>query len=332
MRNLIPIAFGISMFFALPNAFAQSYRETGAYAITGVKIVSLAQKEDYDYKKLPVGTILMRNGKIQAVGKDIAIPPDAEIIKGDGLIAYPGLVDSYNKSGLTLPPWQPVQDTLPDTNAIAPPFMREANRKGVRPELRAVDALTLTEGFLNPLRKEGGFTTALFAPSGGTINGVGVFADLSGKPKREVVLSSEAGMSFTFNSNSESGGGTGYPGSLLGIIAHIRQTLLDSKHYSDLTSSKFANSPEDRAPYDESLEKLKPLLSGDQAVLFEADSENEIVRAIHLSEEFKFKLVIVGGSEAWKQSKTLAEKKIPVIVSLNFGEDPAERVKKPRNT
>ena len=139
MRNFIPIAFGLSIFIGLPNAYAQSFRETGAYAITGVKIVSLTKGDDYDFKNLQTGTILLRNGKIQAVGKDLAIPPEAEIIKGEGLIAYPGLVDSYNKSGLTLPLWQPVQDTLPDTGAIAPPFMREANRKGVRPELRAVE-------------------------------------------------------------------------------------------------------------------------------------------------------------------------------------------------
>ena len=329
MRNFIPIALGLSLSIGLPNAHAQSYRETGAYAITGVKIVSLTKADDYDFKNLPTGTILLRNGKIQAVGKNVVIPPDAEIIKGDGLTAYPGLIDSYNKSGLTLPLWQPVQDTLPDTSSIAPPFMREANRKGVRPELRAVENLTLTDAVLNPLRKEGGFTASLFAPSGGTINGVGVFVDLSGKPKREAVLRPETGMSFTFGTSPESGGGTGYPGSLLGIIAHIRQTLLDSRHYSDLTTGKFAESSEDRPPYDVSLESLKPLLSRNQPVLFEADNENEIVRAIHLSEEFKFNLIIVGGADAWKQAKLLADKKIPVIVSLNFGEDPAEKGKKP---
>ena len=321
MRNQIRFAFILSLALSAQLLHAQSYRETGAFALTNVRI------EIGDGRVIEKGTVLLRDGMIQAVGKEVAIPAGTEIVKGDGMTVYPGFTDCLNSGGLMLPPFQPVQDVPPDTSAFAPPYMREANRKGVRPELRASEYFALNDGFLSPLRKEGGFTTAMILPSGGTIAGSGALINLSGKPKRESVLKNDTGIGFSFSSDGESGGGTGYPGSLLGIIAHLRQTLFDAQRYP-LQLASYAKHGGPRPPVDDTLQALQPVLSGSQTVFFNASNENEVVRALNLSKEFHFKLFIAGGQEAYKQAPLLAKEGVPVIVSLNFGEDPAEKGKK----
>ncbi|HLK57191.1 MAG TPA: amidohydrolase family protein [Chthonomonadaceae bacterium] len=308
-------------------AQAQTLSPPDAYALVGVRI------EVGDGRVIEKGTVLLRRGLIEAVGADLPIPPDAEVIKGDGLTVYPGFVDAQMTTGLALPTPQPDQDRPPDVASEAPAAMREANRKGIRPELRAVNHLALTETSLSPLR-QAGFTTALIAPSGGMINGICGLVNLSGQPKRECVVRSEVAMSFGFTAGpgrfsfdtpstpQPRPTGTGYPESLLGIIAEIRQTLLDAGYFHTVQEA-FENGGSRRPPADDSLLALQPVLAGKMPILFDADSDNQIYRAIKLADEFDLHLILSGGSEAWKSAPKLAQRHIPVLVSLNFGDDPA---------
>jgi imidazolonepropionase-like amidohydrolase len=323
VRWMIPFAVGLVM--AGRAGQAQTLPGRGVYALVGVRV------EIGDGRVLEKGTVVLRNGLIEAVGAEVTVPPDAEVFKGDGLTVYPGFIDAQTTTGLNLPPWQPNQDTPPDTGAIAPASMREANRKGVRPELRAGDYLALADATLGPIRQQG-FTTALIAPSGGTINGMGALVNLSGMPKRESIVRSNVAMGFAFSttgggrrggppSDDSGAGGTGYPGSLLGIIAHLRQTLLDARWFRTVQTG-FENGNGQRPPADEALAALQPVLNGTLPVLFDAGSENEILRAIKLSDEFKLRLIVSGGVEAWKQAPLLAKRQIPVLADLNFGDEP----------
>ncbi len=270
-----------------------------------------------DGRVLEKATILIRDGLIEQVGADVSVPPDAEVIKGDGLVVYPGFVDAHTTNGLQLPEWRSDQDTPPDTAADAPPFMRPANRKGVRPELRAVDCLALTDAVLVPYW-QAGFTTALFAPSGGAINGVSALVNLSGAPKRECVVKPVVAMHFAFQAPRTI---RGYPSSLMGIFAHLRQTLLDAQHFQ-LLQAAFEKGRGKRPPADDALQALQPVLAGAMPVVFDADTELEIRRAIRFANEFGLRLIISGGREAWKVAEELAKRQIPVIVSLAFGPEP----------
>ncbi len=195
--------------------------------------------------------------------------------------------------------------------------MRLANRKGLRPELRAVDYLALDPSTLVPYR-QAGFATALFAPFGGAINGISALVNLSGAPKRECVVKPVVAMHFAFQTPRTV---RGYPSSLMGIFAHLRQTLLDA-HYWRAMQAAFEKGSGKRPPADDSLIALQPVLEGVMPVIFDADSENEIRRAIQFAEEFGLRLIISGGREAWKVAGELAKRKIPVIVSLAFGPEP----------
>jgi len=304
----------------LGSAYAQTSGETGNYAIVDVRV------EIGDGRSIDKATILVKDGLIQAVGPDVKAPPDAAVIKGAGLVAYPGFIDAGCPRGLKLPEWQPDQDKAPDTTSLAPATMRDANRKWVRPELRARDCLALTDTELDPMRRNG-FCAALFAPSEGLMSGMSTVALLSGAPKRDCVVKSVFGEHFSFSPGvgagprGPGGGGNTYPGSLMGIIAHLRQTLVDGQRQREW-KVKADRGDASHAPADDTLESLIAVLDGNMPVIFAADSRNEIHRALALADEFRLKLILSGGGDAWKETKTLSARGIPVLASLNFGDEP----------
>src|SRR5438105_3351619 len=175
-----------------------------AAAIVGARI------EIGDGRVLQKGTVLIRDGLIEAVGADLTVPPDAEVVPGAGLIVFPGFIDAWWPKGLKLPDAQPNQDVPPDAGAEASPSMREANRKGVRPELNAAEFLAMAEADLAAMRKAG-FTTALVAPTGGAINGTAALVNLSGLPRRECILRPAVGMGFGFATPAPSPPGSPAP-------------------------------------------------------------------------------------------------------------------------
>ena len=321
MRWTFPLCLGLGL--GMLPALAQS-PPADTFALVGVRV------EVGDGRVLDKATILLRHGLIVAIGPNVSVPADAEVIKGDGLTVYPGFIDGQMLSGFTFPAAQADQDRPPDTGAEAPASMRLANRKGIRPEMRAADYLTLSDAALGPIR-QAGFTTALVAPSGGSIGGVSALVNLSGAPKRDAVVRSAVTMGFGFGGGGGRGfnadpsaprpSGTGYPGSLLGYIALLRQTLLDAQYYRTVDTA-FAKGAGQRPPADDSLVALQNVLSGAMPVVFDADSDNQIVRAMNIADEFGLKLIVGGGGDAWKLAPTLAKKQIPVLVSLNFGDEP----------
>ena len=307
--NLCRLAVCSAVMAVSAPCTAQSPPVSGVYAVVGAKI------EIGDGRVIEKGTVVVRNGVITDVGADVKVPADAEILKGDGLTVYPGFIDAYTTKGVNLPEIQPNQDTPPDTSAIAPAFMREANRKGIRPELKAADVLTVTDDVARPARSVG-FLTEYISPSGGTINGVGALVNLNGLPRRDSVVSPTGPMDFAFGTS-----GGGYPNSPMGIIAITRQTLYDAGHYRAMQTS-FNSGGSVRPPDDPVLQALQPVISRQVPALYLANSEREIRRAASIAAEFRLNLWINGGLEAYKTVDLLKRNSIPVIVSLNFGQDP----------
>jgi hypothetical protein len=176
--------------------------------------------------------------------------------------------------------------------------------------------------------RKNGFCAALFVPAGGIIQGVSTLALLNSAPRRETVVRGSVGLHMSFSPGDGNPPGPragsppgGYPGSLLGIIADLRQTLLDAGHHRALLAG-YGRGVGVRPPFDECLDALLPALDGKMPALFSADSKTEIDRAIRLADEFHLQLVLTGAGEAWKESSVLSQKGIPVLASLNFGDEP----------
>jgi hypothetical protein len=114
-------------------------------------------------------------------------------------------------------------------------------------------------------------------------------------------------------------GGGQFPSSLMGVFAALRQSLLDAQHYA-LEKAAYARNPRAsrRPEYDPSLEALLPVVAGTMPVVFRANSQREIERALDLAAEFKLKAYIGGGSEAYLVAARLKAENVPVLLSINF--------------
>jgi hypothetical protein len=289
------ICAALAALLCAADGFAQ-FQDT--HAIVGARI------EIGDGRVIESGNVVIRDGRIVAAGANAPVPGYAHVIEGKGLTVYPGFIDGYFTSGLNLPDPVQDQDAPPNVSDTAPASMRQANRRGVRPELLAAAHLGLTPQILNPERRAG-FTTFVVAPTGGSINGVAAVVDASGGPRRDAVLNERVGMGFGFRS----GPGTGYPGSLMGVQAHLRQTLIDAQAHDGRTS-------------DPVLAALAPVVAGTMTVFFEADNKNEIARALEIARLFRLRLAIVGGSDAYEIASRLKEREVPVVATLDLGREP----------
>ena len=271
------------------------------------------------------GTILIEGGRIIEVGRDVVVPPYAEVIDATGHVVYPGFIDAHTHLGIpkeerTVTERRRMEDEDPDPKQGPLAETRAANRRGVRPETRAEQIYGPPADQLDKPRRAG-FTTALVAPRSGIFAGSSLLVNLSDAPLRRNILLPDSAQHAGFVTGEPGE----YPGSVLGAIAQFRQVMYDARWYTQARNYATRHPrTADRPPFDRALEALRPVLTGEVPLIFEADSEAEIHRALDLADEFKLaNVVISGAAEAWRVVDRLKARNAPVIVSLKFPEEPA---------
>src|SRR5262249_34681434 len=138
---------------------------------------------------------------------------------------------------------------------------------------------------------------------------------------REAVLRAPVALHGSFRSP----GGTDYPRVLMGAVAHCRQALLDAGHHARLLKTFEDGKLARRPPADAALEALQPALDGKLPVAIEADTRDEIDRALAFASEFRLKPILVGGRDAWKRADRLKAGDVPVLLRLDFDPPPDQK-------
>jgi len=302
--------------FLLLNSNANAQRSAiDTYAITNARIVTVSGPV------IDRGTVVVRNGLIAAAGANVNAPPDARVIDGSGLTVYPGLIDSYTNLGLPEAAPSPSPSgggggggffslTQPrpasGPNSTQPP--------GLQPEVMVEDVIRPGGNEIEASRNIG-ITTALTLPRTGIWMGQSALINLAGDTPQQMIVRSPLAMHVGFTPLRTGG----YPGSLLGVFAALRQMMLDAQRYRDAMQI-YERAPRGtrRPDTDRSLAALVPVLEGRMPVVMLANSEREIDRALDLAEEFKLRLIIAGGREADRVADRLAKQKVPVLLSLNL--------------
>ena len=293
-----------------PNTNAQR-SAIDTYAITNARIVTVSGPV------IERGTVVIRNGLIAAAGANVNAPPDARVIDGAGLTVYPGLIDSY--TDLALP--EPSPSPSPGGGAaafFAPPPPRTAGPNstqpvGLQPEVLVEDVIRPGGTEIETTRSIG-ITTALTSPRTGIWMGQSALINLAGDSPQQMIVRSPVAMHVSFTPLRG-----GYPGSLLGVFAALRQMMLDAQRYRDSMQIYERNPRGTRRPeMDRSLAALVPVIEGRMPVVMLANSEREINRALDLAAEFKLRLIIAGGREAERVADRLAKQNVPVLLSLNL--------------
>jgi imidazolonepropionase-like amidohydrolase len=315
-----------------------------AYAIKDAKIIA-APGKIHD-----PGTIVVRRGLIEAVGpaKAVTAPFDAEVIDGKGLTVYPGFIDLFTTTGQR--PGVERSATgrgrlvdLAESPLAATPA---DNRRGLTPEFEVAGALELTDSLAEPRRRLG-FTAFLSAPGGAIATGQSALVSLSGLPRRDAIVKAPVALHIHLGQPSEPSAATPgrrdappqqgpprrrpaveqggsenpYPRALMGAVAHLRQAMLDAEYHQKLLDLDQGGSSF-RAPYDPALQALWAARRRKLPVWWQADTRDEIHRALDLAAEFGTTAVIVGGREAVKVAGRLRAEHVAVILPLSFPEEP----------
>lgn len=285
------------------------------FAIRNARIVPVAGPV------IEKGTLIIRDGLIEALGpaEKTAVPEDAEIVEAEGLTAYPGLISAHTNLLLDDPSaaagqrGAPGQTVLPAIAAVRGAGTAAESSPGT-PELMALTQLKPAKAAIDGYLRSG-FTTVLIAPRNGIIQGQSVVVNLNGLETGAMVLSVPAALHIDFTTNR----GGGYPSSLMGTIAYIRQSFLDAGHYAlarevyarNLTGMK-------RPVHDPFLEALVPYVKDKKPVFFQCNNAEDIKRALRIVEEFKLNAVLSHANEAWRDAAPLKKSGAKLLVTLDF--------------
>lgn len=306
--KLLLVAFAATgSVFSLPG-FAQSY------AITNARIVTVSGAA------IEKGTVVVRDGLIEAVGADARTPADAQVFDGTGLTVYPGFVDALTNLGLQAPRPAPTPGGGGGGGAAAAAAAAAAANPsnsnypaGLRPEEMTLDDVRAGDAQFESNRNVG-FTTALTVGRTGVFPGHSALINLAGDSVSGMTVKNPVALHISFSTIPGS-----YPGSLLGTFSALRQMFNDARRLNELQKMYAANPRGMRRPAaDRSLEALIPALNRQIPVIISANRANEIVRALDLAKEYNLRAIIAGGQEAAKFTDRLKAQDVPVLLSLNF--------------
>jgi hypothetical protein len=279
------------------------------------------------------GTVVVRNGLIEAVGASVSPPGDAWVIDGAGLTVYPGLIDALSTIGIPqaqaaataggrgggAPQVATPPITLP---AVAGASTAPRGETGPNNQswVKAADQIQATDRRIATARSAG-FTTAITFPTRGLIAGQGAVVNLAGDAAGKMVVHSPVGMYMSLGRGGfgGGGGGGGYPGSLMGVFAWIRQTYLDADHYQDAKELYARNARGMQRPeYNRELEGVIEA----RRVLLPANTAVQIARVLKFGAELKRSVVLYEAQEAYRDDAAAQLKKagVPVLVNLRWPE------------
>src|SRR3989449_3129313 len=298
----------LALFCAAPALYAQG-GEPQYFAIRGAKVVPVSGP--------PVenATIVISRGLITAIGKDLAIPPEAWVIDGKEPTAYPGLFDSFTDVGIPATP--------PASGEGGPRRSSEGargpeDRPYSSPWRSAADEVSLSDKRIETWRS-GGFTTVVSAPKGGIFPGQAAVLDLAGERTGDLVVKSPVAIPLSFQTSGGFGGG--FPNSIMGVLAYVHQVWLDTE-WSIKAQATYEKNPRSvaRPRYDRTEAALSEALEDHALVLIPANNSVQLRRALELVDRWNVKGAIYGGQMAYEVAPEIAAKKLPVLVNLKWPE------------
>lgn len=297
-------------------ALSAAAETPSAIAIRDAKIVPVSGPT------ISNGTVVLRNGLIEAVGADVQPPADAWVIDGKGLTVYPGLIDALSTVGIPQPA-PAARAGAGRTAAPADPFAAMMAAAAAGPQIRgpedrpqttswvvAVDQVSASDARIATFRNAG-FTTTVTFPTQGIFAGQGSVLDLAGEKPGQMAVAPAVGQYIGMRT---SGGFGSFPGALFGVIAYVRQIYLDADHYK-MAKDAYAKNPRGaaRPEYDRALEGV----IASQRILLPASRAVEIARMQKFAAELKQPAILYGGHEAFKVADKI---QLPMLVSAKWPE------------
>lgn len=277
-------------------------KREGCYAFTNATIVKDAQTTFTN------ATLVIRQGKIVAVGNNVTVPADAVVIDCKDKYIYPSLIDIYSDYGIAIP-----QRTPGGAGGFFGTVQMTNNQKGaygwnqaLKADVEGYKLFVTDDAKAKPLR-DLGFGTVLTHQKDGIARGTGAVVTLANEKENSVIVKERATNHLSFNKGTST---QSYPGSLMGTIALIRQTYLDAQWYKQNPSAEGVNITLQSWNNNQSLPQVMDPASNNDVWM--------ILRADKIAREFGTQYIIKATGREYQRIKEVAGTKTSLIVSLNF--------------
>src|SRR6267154_5967260 len=247
--------------------------------------------------KLANASVLIRDGRIVAVGTNVPIPPDATRIDAAGKWITPGLIDGAGQLGLV------------EISAV--PGTREATVQGDT----IAAAFNVAEGInpastLIPVTRIEGITTALAVPTGNLVSGQAALFDLDGATIEQMLVKSPVGIVADLSESAKDDAG----GSRAAVADRLRRVFRDALEYERRKVDFSRAQMRALSASSRDLEALLPMLHGQVSLIAYANRRSDIETALRLAKEFKLKQILTGAAEGWEIAPAIAAAGVPVLV------------------
>jgi imidazolonepropionase-like amidohydrolase len=266
--------------------------ESQTIAITGGRVFPVSGAP------IDNGTVLVRAGKIVAVGANVSIPADAVRVDARGKWVTPGIINAATSLGVV--EVGQVQETV-DTPAKGRGDAVTASHK-------------VWEGF-NPaspliqVTRNDGVTTVGVVPAGGLVSGQAAFVDLADGALTDMLLRAPVAMIADIGTKSpERGTSRGE------IIDRLRDILTDTREYMRRKSDYERNQSREMAARRSDLEAMIPVVEGRLPLMVDVNRASDIEWALGLARDFKLKLILNSAAEGWKVANKIADAGVPVLI------------------
>ena len=244
--------------------------------------------------------LLIKNGKIEAVGKEVVIPKSAVIYDLRGAYIYHSFIEPYSDYGID----------LTNEKSRGRSVQMESQKKGaydwneaIKSELKADELFVIDKEKAKTLRKNG-YGLVVTQNMDGIFRGTSTLVSLMDESENKAIKEAEVFTAYSFDKGSSK---QSYPTSLMGIIALMRQTFYDAKWYAELDRKK---------EYNISLERINSFK--DLPKMIAVQDYLSVARANKIADEFGFKFIIKGGGDEYKNVNELLSSKSAFILPLNF--------------
>jgi imidazolonepropionase-like amidohydrolase len=317
MRNAVAVS---SVVVCFASAAAAQQPPPTAYAITHAKIFTLAGSAIDD------GTIVLKDGKIAAVGANVEVPAGAQVIHGEGLQVYPGLFDAITQMGLS------------EISAVSS-TVDSSETGSFNPDVVAATAVVPSSEHI-PVTRAAGITEVVAVPASGgfdsggarsMIGGQASAFNLAGWSMDEMQLKRSVAMvlnwpqieTHTFDFATFQRKEKPYADAKEEYEKHVNELsewIDRARHYAQAIGH---GGPSD-FERDVKLAALAPVTRGQLPLLVFADKARDIRKAVEFCEKQKLRMILAGGEEAYKVKDLLRSKNIPVILRPMLGLPPEE--------
>lgn len=314
VKRLLTLLVGVGCMYTIGHGQSQDFAPvTQTYALTNAMIVKSPSDEP------TLGTLVLKDGLIQAATANANIPGEARVIDLDSMYVYAGFISGLSYTGLAKG-----EDEEEGSGRGRRRSGGEASYKnaGIQPHLSVMNMLDPEEKGIADLRKQG-FTAVHVVPKGRMLPGQGALILLEGEKARDMVYAENTSTYAQFV------GGNVYPTTTIGVMARFRE-LYRNAELSQQHSKAYAKAAVGvkRPQKDEVMEALYPAVNKTHPIFFRTNGLKDVYRAVQLQKDLGFSLVLSELEQGWDLIDMIKSNKLPVLLSMDLPEIEEEKKKK----